>query len=131
MDVGKLKKYAEKVKHKTSHLLDEEMVARVAGVTFEDRQEVLALVDEGTPVKLIRDRRNEYDFYAVGVWVEIEGVWKQAGFIPNPMCKKVSKSMDNGVKFSSSVHRVKGGMKSDYTGELLNYGLEVNVVPER
>ena len=130
MDKHRLKHYAEKVKLESTGL-DRRIVARVAGVTFEGRQDVVSEVGEETPVKLVRDRRNEHDFYAVEVHVKLGGKWKQAGFIPNPMCRLVSRSLDNGVKLQASVHRRTGGMVSDFTGEPLNYGLEINVVPER
>ena len=129
MDKRKLKHYAAKVKLENGGL-DRRIVARVAGVTFDNRQDVVAAVKKETPVRLVRDRRNEHDFYAVEVHVELDGEWKQAGFIPNPMCRLVSHTIDNGVQLAASVHRVTGGMVSEFTGENLNYGLEINVVPE-
>ena len=130
MDKRKLKHYAAKVKLENGGL-DRRLVARVAGVTFEGRQDVIAQVEKQTPVRLVRDRRNEHDFYAVEVQVNLDGEWRQAGFIPNPMCRMISKNLDNGTKLGASVHRVTGGMVSEFTGENLNYGLEINVVPMR
>lgn len=138
MDTKKLRHYAAKVKLENKGL-DRRIVARITGVTFDGRQEVLARVEKNTPLRLERDRRNEYDFYAVGVWAflplykdfteELEG-WQQVGFIPKNMSKLISRSLDNGVVLECSVHKVSGGMVSEFSGEQFNYGLEVVLQPK-
>ena len=131
MDVNRLKGYAARVK-KEAQGLDRSILARVAGVTFEGRQEVLAKVTPETELMLERDRRNEYDFYAVKVMAYIEdtATWEQAGFVPRPMSRVVSNAMDKGQKFCATVHRLKGGYECEHTGEFLNHGLEIRITPE-
>lgn len=129
MDKSRLKQYADKVKQE-SQGLDRRIIARVVGVSFDGRQKVLKQITEETPIVLERDRRNEYDFYAVKVMAEIEGGFQQAGFLPRAMAKLVSKSLDTGNVLVSSVHRIKGGMKTEETGEDLFYGLEISIVPK-
>ena len=137
MDRAKLRHYAAKVKLENTGL-NRRIVARLAGVTFDGRQDVIAKVEKNTDLRLIRDRRNEYDFYAVGVWAflplykeftdELEG-FHQVGYVPQKMSKLISHSLDKGIDLKCSVHRKTGGMVSEYSGERLSFGLEVNIVP--
>ena len=127
MDLNKLKKYADNVRSEDNGL-DRKIIAKLVGVSFEGRQDILAEVGKKTLVKLERDRRNEYDFHAVRVLAEVEGEWEQAGFIPRTMSPLIAKSLDKGVPLSVKVHRVLGGMANS-SGEKLNYGLEININP--
>jgi hypothetical protein len=130
MDTKRIKQYAEKVRQ-DSLGLNRRVVARVVGVTFEGRQEVLAEMDSKTPVRLERDRRNKYDFHAVKVMACLNGKWVQAGFIPRRMSSLISRSLDNGVALSAKVHRLTGGFYCEVKEEMANHGLEIAVVPER
>ena len=126
---NKLRHYASRVKT-DARGLDRTIIARIAGVTFEGRQELLAKMYESTEVRLERDRRNPYDFNAVKVLAYIynEGVWEHVGFIPSTMSKLISKSLDNGVELTATVHRITGGMVTD-SGDQLNFGLEIKMSP--
>lgn len=132
MNKDKLKHYASQVKRDALGL-DREVLARVAGVTFEGRQDYLASMDPRTAVKLERDRRNPYDFNAVKVLANMgnNDGWVHVGFIPSTMSKLVSKSLDNGVKLLATVHRLSGGMVDAQTGNSLNFGLEIKITPPR
>ena len=128
MNKDKLKHYASQVKRDALGL-DREVIARVAGVTFEGRQDHLAEMGPRTGVKLERDRRNPYDFNAVKVLARLDSDWVHVGFIPSTMSKLVSKSIDNGVQLSAAVHRLSGGMVDAQTGNSLNFGLEIRITP--
>jgi hypothetical protein len=128
MNKNRLKHYASKVKS-DARGLDRTIIARIAGVTFEGRQAHLEKMDLGTKVRLQRDRRNKYDFYAVAVMAEIGGAWEHVGFIPGAMSKLISRSLDNGVDLVAVAHRRTGGMVNEQTGENLNYGLEIKITP--
>ena len=130
MNMDKPKQYASQVKRDVRGL-DREVLARVAGVTFEGRQEYLAAMGTQTEIKLERDRRNPYDFNAVKVLADLGGAegWVHVGFIPSTMSKLVAKSVDNGVKLSATVHRLSGGMVDVETGNNLNFGLEIKITP--
>ena len=130
MNKDKLKHYASQVRRDALGL-DREVLARVAGVTFEGRQEYLAAMGPRTEIKLERDRRNPYEFIAVKVLADLGGTegWVHVGFIPSTMSKLVSKSVDNGVKLSATVHRLSGGMVDAQTGNNLNFGLEIRITP--
>lgn len=125
MNKSSLLNYANKVKSGTD-LKPRRIVARVAGTTFDGRQDKLRLLDNSTSIKLERDRRNQYDFYAVKVLAMINGSWEHVGFLPATMSKRIAKSLDTGNFLTCGVHKVKGGMESS-SGEILNFGLEVYI----
>ena len=128
MRTNDLKKYAKVVKREKE--LDRVIIAKVVGVTFDDRQEVLQEVCDTTKVKLQRDRRNQYDPYAVEVLVSLDHHWLQAGYLSSHMSKKISKVLDSGQKLDVKVHKKLGGCYSEHTDEFLNHGLEVSISPK-
>ena len=77
-------------------LLGNKTICKLAGVTFGDRQKYLKLVDDNTPLRLYRDRKNIYDFYAVGVEAFIGEEWQDLGFIPKEINKDVCNIIDTG-----------------------------------
>lgn len=125
MDINKIKNYANRLKEETV-LVNDRLIAKLTGVTFDGRQENIALLDGNTKLKLQRDRRNTYDFFAVSVLAEVNGSWIDVGFIPRPMNKKLCSMLDNGDDLDVVVHRITGGMVSS-NGEQLNRGLEVRI----
>jgi len=129
MQSDKLRAYAKQVKAE-DFTLDRTLLAKVVGVSFEGRQDLLAIMDDSTLVKLERDRRNEYDFYAVKVLAELKGAWQHVGFIPKKMSRKISDTLDKGAKLSCKVHRLTGGTTCKHTGKEFNYGLEISITPE-
>jgi hypothetical protein len=128
MNKNRLKHYASKVKS-DAYGLDRIIHARIAGVTFDGRQEKVAKLLPTTQLKLERDRRNEYDFHAVAVMAELGGSWEHVGFIPRAMSKLISRSLDNGVELVATMHRLTGGMLNEETGENLHFGLEIKITP--
>lgn len=130
MNKNKLKHYATRVRN-DARGLSRVIIARIAGVTFDGRQEALARILPTTTLKLERDRRNKHDFHAVAVMAQVdpEGKWEHVGFIPRAMSKLISRSLDNGVELVASVHRLSGGMVNEETGEKLHLGLEVKITP--
>jgi hypothetical protein len=76
---------------------------------------------------LERDRRNEYDFYAVKVMALVDDQWQHIGFIPKTMSKKLSNSLDQGAELKCSVNKLKGGMVSEVNNEKLNFGLDITI----
>jgi hypothetical protein len=65
---------------------------------------------------LVRDRRNEHDFYAISVQAFVNGSWKDAGFVPSKINKEIAISMDKGKELTASVWRKVGGEGDYYHG---------------
>jgi hypothetical protein len=131
MDMNALKNYANGI-NEEEKAISRTIVAKVVGVTFEGRQEILSSMTEETPVCLERDRRNTFDPFAVKVMAEVEGELVQVGFLPKAMAKKVSKQLDSGDSFSCEINKLIGGTSISTEEEevFLNYGLEILVGPK-
>lgn len=128
MDMNALKNYAKGINEEESPI-QRPIVAKVVGVTFEGRQELLAKLTEDSVVSLERDRRNPHDPYAVNVMAQIGEDNLQIGFVPKAMAKKVSKHLDSGGAMDCKLHKLVGGnIASD--GRFLNYGLEILIGPK-
>jgi len=128
-NIDRLRKYADSVREEND-FTKREIIARVAGVSFEGRQDLLKKLKKTTPIKVLRDRKNKHDFYAVKVMAKLKGKWEHIGFLPRKMAFSVSKNMDKGVSYTAKVHRISGGGTSEYTGEELFFGLDIKILSE-
>lgn len=87
---------------------------KVAGVTFEGRQDIIKDLKNGTDIVFEREPDNKYDPNAVKVLAE----GKHIGFLPRGSW--VSKEMDKGVKFKACISQITGG------GVGMSYGVNVD-----
>jgi single-stranded-DNA-specific exonuclease len=132
MDMNALKNYAKGINEEESPIR-RPIVAKVVGVTFEGRQELLAELTEDSIISLERDRRNTYDPFAVKVMAVFGTEISQIGFVPKAMAKKVSNHLDNGGDLDCALHKILGGNIVDYGEDYskrLNYGLEILIGPK-
>ncbi len=95
---------------------------RVAGVTFEGRQKVVARCSVGERLTLVRDPKNEFDTGAIRV-LRLNG--EQLGFIPSHVSRVGDASglavqIDRGSKFHCRISALTGGR-----GENLGVNIEV------
>jgi len=88
---------------------------KVAGVTFEGRQTIIARIESGDDILLIPDPDNLYDSNAVKV------VWREkcVGFIPRELNGEIAVKM-NGCSTPGFVMRTTGG-----TEDFPTLGLEI------
>jgi single-stranded-DNA-specific exonuclease len=95
---------------------------KLAGVSFEGRQDVIAGLHAGAPLELRRQADNPYDFNAIAVhYGEL-----QLGFFNKRLAAHIAPLMDAGARYGARVASLTGGRS---TGELKHRG--VNVVAER
>ncbi|MBO5507433.1 MAG: hypothetical protein J6A00_06685 [Bacteroides sp.] len=100
---------------------------KVAGTTFDNRQNVLALLTKYDPadvsVKLVRDRSNAFDSNAVAVTAAVKGkVSAVIGYLPKAVASVVAVLMDKGLQIMSDTLSIVGG----YSGHE-NYGARILV----
>jgi single-stranded-DNA-specific exonuclease len=95
---------------------------RVVGVTFENRQAVVALLTEREQVFLIREPDNAFDFNAVKVqrWDH-----QQFGYLNRELAKILAPRMDRfGRSVKATVSRLTGGYYADSSlGVLIKFYL--------
>lgn len=79
---------------------------KLAGVTFEERQEVLARLVPGAPLRLVREPGNVHDSNACAVH-DVQGA--QVGFLNRRLAAVLASAMDAGVAYDIEVSEVTGG----------------------
>lgn len=98
---------------------------RVAGTSFDNRQDVLRLIAKYNPaqvsLKLVRNRSNAFDSNAVAVTVFVKNkVRAVIGYLPKSVAGVISALMDKGIEIISDTLSIFGG----YT-ERENYGARI------
>lgn len=81
---------------------------KAVGVTFEGRQEVLALLTEDTPLRLVREPENEYDPNAIAIEAKLDE-WKPVGYIAMLKNQTLANEMDAGTSINCTLSSVTGG----------------------
>ena len=123
--LDKVRTYKSLLSGSAYNLFDGVMVTKVSGCSFDGRQKNLERVEDSTPLKLVRDRRNEHDFHAVSVHAFVNGSWEDVGFLPSKVNKDVALAMDSGIKMGVKVWRKTGGGEDGYY-----HGLSITVKRE-
>jgi len=78
---------------------------KLAGVTFEGRQDLVAGLEPGVELALIRDPANRFDPNAVGVYLGALHV----GFIKRGIAARIAPNIDAGERYRAEVRHVTGG----------------------
>lgn len=81
---------------------------KVVGVTFENRQDVLAGLEVGVELSLVRQPLNEVDPNAVAVQL-LDGT--QLGYLNRHLARRLAPVMDSGVPYDAAVSAVTGGVQ--------------------
>ena len=79
---------------------------KLAGVTFEGRQEVLERVSAGTPLRLVRQPDNPFDANACALF---DPHGDQVGFLNRRLAAALAPTIDAGVAYDVEVTEVTGG----------------------
>jgi single-stranded-DNA-specific exonuclease len=93
---------------------------KLAGVTFEGRQDRVARLGPGTPLRLVRQPDNPYDQWACAVF---DPTGDQVGFLNRRLAAALAPAIDRGADYDVSVTDVTGGQDKGSLG--------VNVLVER
>lgn len=89
----------------------EEFYTKIVGVTFENRQAVVAGLRDGEQVFLERETNNPYDANAVKV---LNGSGTQIGYLNARLAKYFAPLLDKGEEYLAGVSQVTGGQDKNY-----------------
>ena len=90
---------------------------RVAGVTFNNRQQLLAaLSGRQAVVKLARESDNSNDINAVSVWVFADGTrgYYKIGYLPKLVAATIAPLLDKGRDLKPAAFTVTGNSKEGF-----------------
>jgi len=96
-----------------------EHLIKVAGVSFENRQNIIKNLHTGEQLILVREKNNSFDSNAIGVHT-LYG--EQIGYIPKDINHFFAMKMDDGTKYSAYISSIYGG----YEG--MNLGLTIKLI---
>jgi single-stranded-DNA-specific exonuclease len=104
--------------------------AKVAGVTFENRQEILESLSGREVCRLTPEPTNSYDPNAIAVEVATGGDVVKIGYIPAWLAKEIAPYME-GESFMVEYWEITGGFLKD-DGSIATLGARVVVrLPEK
>ena len=82
-----------------------EFFTKVAGVSFDGRQDVLGGMRSGEPLELVRQPENQHDVNAIAVYYGTLHV----GYIKKEISRRIAPNIDGGERYHASVTDVTGG----------------------
>ncbi len=86
---------------------------KLAGVSFEGRQDVVARLQPGMPLRLVRQPENEFDPNAIAV---LAPTGEQIGFLNRRLASVLAPALDSGAEWDVSVTDVTGGDEAGARG---------------
>jgi single-stranded-DNA-specific exonuclease len=78
---------------------------KIVGVTFEGRQDLIAGLQPGAELELVRQPANAYDSNAVAVHFGR----LQLGFVRKPIAARIAPNMDAGERYRAEIKHITGG----------------------
>jgi len=102
------------------------ILTKVAGVTFYNRQSVLAEAKTGQCVLFRPEPENPFDANAIAVWLAQDvGGAKNIGYLPRDMAAEIAPAIE-GESLLGRVFEITGGFEKR-DGSIANYGVIVEV----
>lgn len=99
--------------------------AKVAGVTFDGRQALIARISPNDPCRLQPEPENPYDSNAIAVHVAHAGEVWHIGFIPREIAAKIAPYLE-GEALMCSIAEITGGFEFD-SGETASLGVRLRI----
>jgi single-stranded-DNA-specific exonuclease len=105
------------------------MYVKVAGVTFDSRQSLIAKLRGNEPCRIVPEPENPYDKNALAVQVAMgEGV-EHIGYVPRELAAQIAPLLD-GESVMVSIDQISGGFEK-WDGEIASLGVVLAVdVPD-
>ncbi|AQQ52250.1 HIRAN domain-containing protein [Planococcus lenghuensis] len=89
---------------------------KLAGVTYEGRQSIIANMNPNHEIKLKRDKNNKYDKNAIGIYNKSN---QNIGWIPKDIAAQLAQQMDLGTEYKAKINKISGGNGYNYGVEIL------------
>lgn len=101
------------------------LFARVVGVTFENRQSIIASLTGSEPCRLQPEPENVYDKNAIAVHVATKDGIKHIGYLKKELAAQVAPALD-GEPVMCKIHEITGGFETS-DGETAAYGVVLKI----
>lgn len=84
----------------------DQFFTKIVGVTFENRQELLADLAVGQQLNLVHEKDNPHDAYAIAVYAD----GAKLGYLKRNIARHLAENFDNGVDYQAVVVQVTGSI---------------------
>lgn len=101
------------------------LYAKVVGVTYENRQDIIKTLDGSEPCRLAPEPTNPYDPNAIAVQVAKDGVIHHIGYIKRELAAEVSPAID-GESLMCKINKITGGFET-WSGDTAAYGVVLEI----
>lgn len=102
------------------------VVCRVAGVTFDNRQEVIQRLHGDEPCRIVPEPENQYDANALAVYAaEHDGTISHVGYVPRDLAAIIAPMLD-GEAVMARLRGITGGFETRFQGTAY-FGLQLEV----
>jgi single-stranded-DNA-specific exonuclease len=99
---------------------------KVAGVTYEGRQDIIAALKGNEPCRIVPEPENPYDPNALAVHVAVApGVVRHVGFVPRDLAAQIAPHLE-GEAVMVELTEITGGFETRY-GDIAAYGLRIRI----
>lgn len=96
---------------------------KVAGVTFENRQETISLLTGKEPVRMVAEPENPFDGNAIAIIVSRGGEIAHVGYVPRNLAAEFAPWLE-GESIDGRIAEVTGGFEK-LDGSRASFGLTV------
>ena len=87
----------------------DQFFTKIVGVSFENRQELLAELQVGQQLNLVHEKDNPHDEHAIAVFADGE----QLGYLKRNIARHLAENFDNGVQYDAVVVQVTGSIEKN------------------
>lgn len=102
------------------------IITKVAGVTYESRQETISKLTGREPARIVPEPTNPYDKNALAVHVALaDGTIAHVGFIPRDLAAIIAPHLE-GEQVMCSIREITGGFET-WDGGTASLGLRIMV----
>lgn len=103
MDINAVRRLAENIRKAENNSIGRFLVTKVAGVTFNNRQDLIKVLRMDSKLRILRDRSNQHDFFACKIQALIGTAWFDIGFVPKEVNKEIAEELDRFVEFAVTI----------------------------
>jgi HIRAN domain-containing protein len=102
------------------------IVCKVSGVTFDNRQDIIAKLSGKEPCRIQPEPSNKYDPHALAVLVAMpDGTIAHVGYVPKSLAAQVSPWLE-GEAVMSRILEIVGGFETE-DGDTAAFGLRIAI----
>lgn len=101
------------------------IVSKVAGVTYEGRQSIIARLQGDEPCRIVPEPADPHDPNAVAVHVATADGVKHIGYVPRDLAKEIAPWLE-GEAVMVRILEIVGGFET-FEGDIASYGLRIEI----